>query len=118
MIDIQLWPLSDLLFFLVDDERTFGVDMHHFLALLIGHENLMEIDRRVAALGQAFPPGNVLIGGHAVRRHVGGVVDAADDQGPVRVAILEDHHHLVAHPWPETGAPAVARPDLGHPHPA
>ena len=51
-------------------------------------------------------------------RHVLGVVEAADDDGPVRVSALEGHGHLVAHARPEAGTPALAGPELRDANPA
>ncbi len=53
-----------------------------------------------------------------VRRHILLVVDAADDQRLIRIAILESHHHLMTDARPEERAPAFARPKLRHPQPA
>ena len=86
------------------------MDEYRLGSLFVTHQDLMTIFRWITPLGQALPAGDILACGQVVGRHVGRVVDAADDNGPVGVAVLKCHHHLVSHPRPEHRAPTVARP--------
>ena len=65
---------------------------------------------QIAALG--------LVVGQGVGGHVLGVVDAADDDRPVGVALLEGDDHLLADPRDVDDAPLLARPESGDPDPA
>src|SRR5262249_4627752 len=51
-------------------------------------------------------------------RQVPRIVDAAGDDGLVRVALLEGDDDFLAGPGPEEAAPAFAGPDLGDAYPA
>src|SRR5262249_14909269 len=50
--------------------------------------------------------------------HVAGVVHAADDDGQIRIAVLEGNDDFLSDARPEEGAVSIARPDLGDTHPA
>src|SRR5271166_2821232 len=52
-----------------------------------------------------------------IRRHLVDVVDAADDDGLVRVAFEEIDDYFLADPRPEGRTPALAGPGLADPHP-
>src|SRR5262249_12367017 len=59
-----------------------------------------------------------LVGRQRPRRHLLGVVHAADRQRPVRVALLEGDHHLMADTRDVHRAHATAGPRLADAHPA
>src|SRR5262249_28347826 len=96
----------------------FGVDLHELDPRRVVEDNRAEILQRIAAEGAGFDAPRLRLGGKLPRRAIGVVVDAADHQRAIRIAILECDDDLVADPRPEEGAPAVARPDLGDPQPA
>src|SRR5262249_9472758 len=59
-----------------------------------------------------------LVAGQLARRHLLGVVDAADDEGAVRVALQEIEDDLLADPRDLDEAPALARPGGADANPA
>ena len=76
------------------DEHALGMDVHHLGALFVGHQDLVEVLRWVAPLGEAFPAGDELVLGQGVRGRIFRVVKAADDEGPVGITIFKRHHRV------------------------
>src|SRR6185437_7327260 len=84
-------------------------------ALLVLETDLVEIIRAAAFMAAALDPALGLVVRQRVRRHVVGVVDAADHQRPVRIAFEETHHHFLPDARNVHRAPALAGPRRSHP---
>src|SRR5690348_7608325 len=87
-----------------------------FAALLVLEAKLVEILRAAALVAAALDAALGHVVGQRVRRHVVGVVDAADYQRPVRIAFEEAHHHFLADARNAHRAPVLAGPRGGHAH--
>ncbi|MDT4839056.1 hypothetical protein FQZ97_728360 [compost metagenome] len=93
-----------------------GMQVDLFLALLVLDAQLVVATASGAAVG--LQQGAGLVRRQLVGRQVLAVVEAAADQGLIRVAFEEGHQHFHADPRDGDGAVGAAGPARGHPQPA
>src|SRR6185436_13217059 len=104
--------------FEVDLEVLFRVQVELFLPLFVLEADLVEIGGGPALAAAALDSTLRRLVGQRVGWLVSTVVDAAGDDGPIRVSFQEADNHLLAGPREELRPPARPRPDLRDPHPA
>ena len=78
----------------------------------------MEIFGDIPILGFGLDARQETVFRHGHGDDIHRVVQAADDDWPVGVAVLEGHHHLVAAAGPKECAVTLSGPTLGHSDPA
>src|SRR5262249_38113613 len=93
-----------------------GVDGHLLLALGVVEGDLVAAAAGGVAVG--LESTHLLAGGQGEGRHLLGVVDAAQDDGPGRVAFEEIDDHLLADARDVDAPPALAGPGGGDADPA
>src|SRR5205823_2914301 len=81
--------------------------------LLVLKAQLVEVVRATALGAARLDDALRLVGRQFVRRHLLGVVDAAGNQGPVRITFKEIDDDLLADTWVEHDAPILAGPVFG-----
>ena len=95
-----------------------GVDEHLLLALGVLEAELVEVGRPAPFAGAGLDAGLGGVRGQLVGRHLGGVVDAAGDDGLVGIAFQEVDDHLLADARQRDPSPVGAGPRVRDPDPA
>src|SRR6266496_900652 len=99
-------------------EVFLGVDVELLLALLVLEADLIEVVQCAAHAAAGLDAALRLVLGQGIGRHLLGVVDAADDDGPVRIALQKSDNHLLADARDVDQAPLLACPRRADAHPA
>ncbi len=97
-----------------------GLRMHLdiLLAGSVVNVNRVELHRLIALEYLGFDPGDRLVLGQLNWRHILRVVDAADNERLVGIALDESDHDFMPHTRPEESAPCRSCPDLRNANPA
>ena len=106
VVDLQCLVVLD-----VGGQVLLGLQVDEFAALLVVEGELVEVRCAALQAGAGAEAGLGLVG-LAVDRRVAAVVEAADDDRPVRIAIDEGDRDLGADAGNELRAPALAGPGL------
>src|ERR1043165_6183942 len=95
-----------------------GVDEELLAALLVFEANLVEVRGSAVQAAARFDAALRLVGRQGVGRHLFGIVDAADHDRVVGIALFEIDHHFLADARNVDHAPLLAGPRRRDPHPA